>query len=84
LSGAVKKLKKYFRKIELYQLDLPDNVNLEHMNVFAAPFGGPIAITKDPKKVAKANSSNKPVIQIFTSSGRLISTIHVSNHNKAE
>lgn len=74
----------FFRKIELYHLEFPDNVNLEHMKVYAAPFGGPIAITKDPKQITKAGTKAKPVIQIFTSSGRLISTINVSRRKEIQ
>lgn len=59
-------------------MEFPDNVNLDQMNVYAAPFGGPIAVTKDPKQMTKATASAKPVIYIFTSSGHLISTINVS------
>lgn len=70
------------RKIELYQMDFPENLNLEQMNVFAAPYGGPIAITKDPKQVTKAGSQAKPVIQIFTSSGHKIGTINVRGRSR--
>lgn len=55
-----------------------ENINLEQMKVYAAPFGGPIAITKDLKQVKKGAAVQKPVIYIYTSSGRLISTINVS------
>jgi hypothetical protein len=76
-SCSSKKLEN-FRKMELYQMDFPESLNLEQMNVYAAPFGGPIAITKDFKQLTKAGASNKPIIHIFTASGRLISTINVS------
>jgi Vps16, N-terminal region len=68
------------RKIELYQLEFPDNINLEQMNVYAASYGGPIAVTKDPKK-SMTKGNVKPVIHIFTSSGHHISTINVSEQN---
>lgn len=58
-------------------MEFPENVNLEQMKVYGAPFGGPIAITKDTKKVTKAGANVKPVIYIFTSAGALISTINV-------
>lgn len=58
-------------------MEFPENVNLDHMNVYAASFGGPIAVTKDPKQITKATSA-KPTIHIFTSSGQLISTINVT------
>ena len=57
-------------------MEFPENVNLDHMKIYAAPFGGPIAITKDPKLITKASSA-KPIIYIFTSSGHLLSTINV-------
>ncbi|CRK93076.1 CLUMA_CG006503, isoform A [Clunio marinus] len=65
-----------YRKIELYQLEFPENINLEHMNVFAAPYGGPIAITKNMKQLTKTGSSSKPIIYIFTCSGHLLSSIN--------
>lgn len=68
----------FLRKIELYQMEFPENLNLEQMNVYAAPYGGPIAVTKDPKQNTKAGANSKPVIHIFTSSGRKMGTINVS------
>lgn len=65
-------------------MEFPDNVNLDQMNVYAASFGGPIAVTKDPKQVSKAAASIKPVIYIFTSSGHLISSINVNQVMKFE
>ena len=47
------------------------------MKLHAAPYGGPIAITKNPKQIPKSGIV-KPVISIFTSAGVLISTINVS------
>lgn len=58
-------------------MEFPDEINLDQMKVFAAPFGGPIAITKDPGQVIKAGVSAKPVIFIYSSSGNLISKINV-------
>lgn len=58
-------------------MELPDNVDLEMMNVYAASFGGPIAVV-DPKQLSKTGPGSKPVIHIFTSSGQRISTINVS------
>lgn len=58
-------------------MNFPDNIDLKQSKVYAAPFGGPIAITKDQKQITKAGPSPKPIIYIFTSSGNLISTINV-------
>lgn len=62
-------------------MELPESINLEYMNVYAAPFGGPIAVTKNPKLLMKGALSSKPIIYIFTASGRLISTINVSTQD---
>jgi vacuolar protein sorting-associated protein 16 len=67
-----------YRKIELYQLEM-GNVDLEQMRVFAAPFAGPIAITKILKPSSKGVSP-KPVIHIYSPSGNQISTINVSEN----
>jgi hypothetical protein len=60
-------------------MDWPENIDLEKMVVAAAPFGGPIAVTKDWKQFHRVSgsSSTKPVIHIFTASGNIISTINV-------
>lgn len=65
------------RKIELYSMDFPDDINLEQMKVYASSFGGPFAIMKDPNLMRKTGSTVKPVIYIFSSSGNLISRIVV-------
>lgn len=57
-------------------MEFPEDINLEHMKVYAAPYGGPIAIESNlMKKVG--TSSSKPNIFIFSSSGNLISKINV-------
>lgn len=58
-------------------MDFPEEINLEQMKVYAAPYGGPIAISRDPNQLRKAGPSNKPIIYIFSSSGNLISKINV-------
>ena len=67
-----------YRKIELYQLEM-GNIDLEQMKIYAAPYGGPIAITKQLKPSSKGGLV-KPVIYIYSSSGKLISTINVSEN----
>ncbi|KAL7029066.1 hypothetical protein ACKWTF_006087 [Chironomus riparius] len=65
-----------YRKIELYSMDFPDDINLEQMKVYASSFGGPFAVMKDPNLLRKTGSTVKPVIFIFSSSGNLISKIN--------
>ncbi|KAK5666866.1 Vacuolar protein sorting-associated protein 16 [Batrachochytrium dendrobatidis] len=50
-----------------------NKVDLAKMTVAAAPFGGPIAMMRnDRKMVAVAALSSKPVMHIYTSSGKLL------------
>nr|XP_040230562.2 vacuolar protein sorting-associated protein 16 homolog [Anopheles coluzzii] len=67
-----------FRKIELYTMEWPGNINLEHMRVYAAPYGGPIAVVKDPKLFVKLDggASTRPIIRIFNCVGKLLSSIN--------
>lgn len=55
----------------------PDT-ELIQMNVFGAPYGGPMAIIRDAKEFIKlGGTSAKPIIRIFTASGHSISSINV-------
>ncbi|GFT27348.1 vacuolar protein sorting-associated protein 16 homolog [Nephila pilipes] len=65
----------YYRKIELYAMQWEDQVNLSDFIIAAAPFGGPIALTQDRKKLQKVQFVNKSNIYIFSASGQAISTI---------
>eukprot|EP00659_Diplonema_papillatum_P009298 gene9298-14407_t len=61
----------YYRKVEVYQMKW--TVDIGECMVAAAPYGGPIAVARDPKKLVKATSTQKPMIRTYTSSGVLIS-----------
>ncbi|KFM68340.1 hypothetical protein X975_12661, partial [Stegodyphus mimosarum] len=65
----------YYRKTELYSMQWVDQVNLSEFIVAAAPFGGPIALTQDRKKLQKVQFANKSNIYIFSASGQPLSTI---------
>jgi len=67
------------RKIELYSMDFPDDINLQQMKIYASSFGGAFALMKDPNLLRKTGSTVKPVIYIFSSSGNLITKINVCN-----
>lgn len=65
-------------KCELYSMEWSPDTELLQMSVFAAPYGGPMAIIRDAKEFVKlGGSSVKPIIRIFTASGNLISSINV-------
>jgi len=43
----------------------------------AAPYGGSIAVTRNPKKLVKVQGTNKPLILLYTSSGKLTAKLQV-------
>lgn len=62
-------------------MEWPGSINLEHMRVYAAPYGGPIAVVKDPKLFVKLDggASTRPIIRIFNCVGKLLSSINVTS-----
>ncbi|XP_065839193.1 vacuolar protein sorting-associated protein 16 homolog [Oscarella lobularis] len=67
----------YYRRRVLFTMEWGENdIDLTRFIVAGAPFGGPIALVRDDKKIVRVKSGNlKPLIYIFTASGRIISTI---------
>ncbi|KAL0479856.1 vacuolar protein-sorting protein VPS16, partial [Acrasis kona] len=65
----------YYRKKEIYAMEwTSENVNLSDCLVCAATYGGPIAITRDPRKMLRVkNSDGKQYIYIYTCAGKLLS-----------
>ncbi|XP_043465460.1 vacuolar protein sorting-associated protein 16 homolog [Leptopilina heterotoma] len=64
----------YFRKFELYPLSFYNEANANHL-IVAAPYGGSIAITRNPKKLVKVQGAGKPVILFYSSSGRIMAKL---------
>ncbi|XP_063994060.1 vacuolar protein sorting-associated protein 16 homolog [Diachasmimorpha longicaudata] len=62
----------YFRKFELYPLDFQREVDPGNL-VVASPYGGTIAVTRDPKKFVKVQGSTKPLVSLYFSSGKFFS-----------
>lgn len=53
---------------------------LNLISVFAAPYGGPMAIVRDSAHFNKVTTAtSKPIIRIFTASGNLLSSFTVHN-----
>ncbi|XP_078037953.1 vacuolar protein sorting 16 [Augochlora pura] len=67
----------FIRKFKLYPLSFQNEVSDTNLLV-AAPYGGPIAITRDPKKFVKVHGSSKPVIYMYTSAGKLTAKLQWS------
>eukprot|EP01135_Chromosphaera_perkinsii_P006872 Nk52_evm27s621 gene=Nk52_evmTU27s621 len=67
----------FYRKVELYSM-LWQKVELSNYRVCGAPFGGPLAITRDDRKVLKAGMMGfvaKSEVVIFSASGRTLGVI---------
>ncbi|KAK3809948.1 MAG: Vps16, N-terminal region-domain-containing protein [Benniella sp.] len=67
---------RFYRKQEIYTM-LWDGVDLSKFMVAVAPFGGPIALVRDDRKVLLLQKQQpiKPSIYLYTSSGKLLETI---------
>ncbi|XP_012286642.1 vacuolar protein sorting-associated protein 16 homolog [Orussus abietinus] len=68
----------YFRKFELYPVTFQQEVNANSL-VASAPYGGSIAITRNPKKFEKVHGSSKPTISLYSASGKLTAKIQWSS-----
>ncbi|KAF9899141.1 hypothetical protein BX616_003227 [Lobosporangium transversale] len=67
---------RYYRKQEIYSM-LWKQVDLSKYMVAAAPFGGPLALVRDDRKVLLVQKQQpvKPSIYLYTSSGKLMEPI---------
>ncbi|XP_023245681.1 vacuolar protein sorting-associated protein 16 homolog [Copidosoma floridanum] len=68
----------YFRKFEIYPLSFRHETNPDNLIVLA-PYGGSIAITRNPKKFVKIQGSIKSLISLFSSSGNLMARMQWSS-----
>lgn len=48
------------------------------MKVVCAPYGGPLAVTRDPNQIVPVKGTAKPVIRIFDSVGQELGKIWAS------
>ena len=68
-----------YRKWCVYDMnwnEKEESIQIEDYNVCGAPFGGPIALIRDEKKLVQLNEEHlKPKLKIFTSSGRKLSEV---------
>ncbi|KAG0042078.1 hypothetical protein BGZ83_000922, partial [Gryganskiella cystojenkinii] len=67
---------KFYRKQEVYTM-LWKQVDLSKYMIAAAPFGGPLALVRDDRKVILVQKQQpvKPSIYLYTSSGKLMEPI---------
>ncbi|KAK6631655.1 hypothetical protein RUM44_006184 [Polyplax serrata] len=60
-------------------MEWPNDLDIDNIVVSAAPYGGPIAVMRDRKKLIKVQTAGKPIIQIFSAPGYQISSILWNN-----
>nr|CAD7406570.1 unnamed protein product [Timema poppensis] len=63
------------QKFEIYSMAWQNEINLDNVVLAAASYGGPIAVVRDRKRFIKVQTTGKPVISIYTASGRQMSSI---------
>ncbi|OXU24054.1 hypothetical protein TSAR_010562, partial [Trichomalopsis sarcophagae] len=68
----------YLRKFEIYPLNFQLETSSDNL-VIAAPYGGSIAITRNPKKCVKVQGSAKTIISFYSSSGNLMAKMQWSS-----
>lgn len=66
----------FCRKFELYPISFQHEISSNNLLV-AAPYGGSIAVTRNPKKFVKVQGASKPLILLYTSSGKLTAKLQV-------
>src|SRR3989338_2075680 len=71
-SGWQQLMNRFYRKLELYEMHWTLDMNM--FRFFPAPFGGPVAVIRDDSKLTMVSGNMKPLIQVFTSTGTLISS----------
>ncbi|XP_073503935.1 vacuolar protein sorting-associated protein 16 homolog isoform X3 [Phyllobates terribilis] len=64
----------YYRKFDLYQMEWNIKEEFKDCLVAVGPYGGPIALMKNYLTKERASSS-RPVLEIYSASGVLLSTI---------
>eukprot|EP01116_Phalansterium_solitarium_P018834 TRINITY_DN5113_c0_g4_i1.p2 TRINITY_DN5113_c0_g4~~TRINITY_DN5113_c0_g4_i1.p2 ORF type:complete len:859 (+),score=366.88 TRINITY_DN5113_c0_g4_i1:2904-5480(+) len=65
---------RFYRKMQLYEMSW-QNMDLAKYHLVAAPFGGPLALWRDERKLVQADTlSLRPTLAIYTSAGRLLSS----------
>ncbi|KAK5443312.1 Vacuolar protein sorting-associated protein 16 [Exophiala xenobiotica] len=68
----------FYQKVQLYESVFDADLELENYFVAGAPYGGALALWRDASKVARyrTGQSIKSTIDIYSSSGKLISNIN--------
>lgn len=68
----------YYRKLEIYsEMYWCNDIDISTSVVIAAPCGGPIIVIRDRTKLVSVKTVGKPIISVYTSSGKIISSFVV-------
>ncbi|XP_014676105.1 PREDICTED: vacuolar protein sorting-associated protein 16 homolog [Priapulus caudatus] len=63
----------FYSKYDLYSMRWVEQVDPSKVLIVAAPYGGPIAVTRDDSKIVKVQGSTKKVIFIYSAAGQKLS-----------
>lgn len=67
-----------FRKLEIYtNMYWSNEIDITTSVVIAAPCGGPVIVIRDRTKLVSVKTVGKPIISVYTSSGKNISSFVV-------
>lgn len=69
----------FYRTIELYDMAWKDEVDLTKYHIAAAPYGGPIGLSK--KQMRMPGAITKPLIHVYSAAGRLMADINWEGGN---
>lgn len=73
-----------YKKWHVYDMEWLDTIQIEDYHVCGAPFGGPIALIRDDKKLTQLTDEHlKPKLRIFTSSGKKLAEIEWNDRKVA-
>ncbi|KAF7282142.1 vacuolar protein sorting 16 [Rhynchophorus ferrugineus] len=64
----------YYRKFGIYSMLWNQEMKLENFIISSAPYGGPLALRRDNRKLVKVHGSGQPVISVFSASGKAITS----------
>ncbi len=66
----------FYRKWHVYDTAWGPDINLDEYLICGAPFGGPIAMIRDDRKLVALSGDNaKPKLRIFTTAGQKIAEV---------
>lgn len=64
-----------YRKWHVYDMEWGENMNIDEYMICGAPFGGPLAMIRDDKKLIPVGADMRAKLWIFTSAGQMLAQV---------